>query len=30
VPPIGDDEYDTLYVLSVPSFGRASVLRMEY
>ena len=30
VPPIADDEYDTLYVLSVPSFGRASVLRMEY
>jgi phosphohistidine phosphatase SixA len=30
VPPIADDEYDTLYVLSVPSFGHASVLRMEY
>jgi broad specificity phosphatase PhoE len=30
VPPIGDDEYDTLYVLSIPSFGNASVLRMEY
>jgi hypothetical protein len=30
VPPIGDDEYDTLYVLSIPSFGHASVLRMEY
>ena len=30
VPPISDDEYDTLYVLSVPSFGHASVLRMEY
>jgi broad specificity phosphatase PhoE len=30
VPPIGDDEYDTLYVLSIPSFGHATVLRMEY
>lgn len=30
VPPIGDDEYDTLYVLSIPSFGNASLLRMEY
>ena len=30
VPPIGDDEYDTLYVLSIPSFGHASVLRMAY
>jgi len=30
VPPIADDEYDTLYVLSIPSFGHASVLRMEY
>jgi len=30
VPAIGDDEYDTLYVLSIPSFGHASVLRMEY
>jgi broad specificity phosphatase PhoE len=30
VPAIADDEYDTLYVLSIPSFGHASVLRMEY
>jgi phosphohistidine phosphatase SixA len=30
VPPIGDDEYDTLYVLSIPSFGQSSLLRMEY
>lgn len=30
VAPIGDDEYDTLYVLSIPSFGHASLLRMEY
>ena len=30
VPPIGDDEYDTLYVLSIPSFGHASLLRMAY
>jgi broad specificity phosphatase PhoE len=30
VPPIGDDEYDTIYVLSIPSFGHSSLLRMEY
>lgn len=30
VPSIADDEYDSLYVISVPSFGHASVLRMEY
>jgi broad specificity phosphatase PhoE len=30
VPPIADDEYDTLYVLSIPAFGHASVLRMGY
>ena len=30
VPPIADEEYDTLYVLSIPSFGHASLLRMEY
>jgi broad specificity phosphatase PhoE len=30
IPPIGDDEYDTLYVLSVPSLGHASLLRMSY
>lgn len=30
VPPIGDDEFDTLYVVSVPSIGRASVLRLKY
>jgi broad specificity phosphatase PhoE len=30
VPPIGDDEFDTLFVLSIPSFGQASLLRMEY
>jgi 2,3-bisphosphoglycerate-dependent phosphoglycerate mutase len=30
VPLIGDDEFDTLYVVSVPSIGRASVLRLKY
>jgi len=30
VAPIADDEYDTLYVLSIPAFGHSSVLRMEY
>ena len=30
VPPIGDDEFDTMYVVTVPTIGRASVLRMKY
>lgn len=30
VPPIGEEEYDTLYVVTVPSMGRASVLRLKY
>ena len=30
VAPIADDEYDTLYVVSIPSFGHANVLRMQY
>jgi broad specificity phosphatase PhoE len=30
VPPMGEDEYDTLYVVTVPSFGPATVLRMKY
>lgn len=30
VPPIGDEEFDTLYVVSVPSIGHASVLRLKY
>src|SRR5579863_1309959 len=30
VQPPGGDEYDTLYVVSIPTFGRANVLRMEY
>lgn len=30
IPPIADDEYDDLYVVTVPSIGRASVLRMKY
>lgn len=30
VPPIGEDEYDTLYVVTVPTFGPASVLRVKY
>ncbi|HTU68235.1 MAG TPA: phosphoglycerate mutase family protein [Steroidobacteraceae bacterium] len=30
VPPIGENEYDTLYVVTVPSFGPASILRMKY
>lgn len=30
VPPIGEDEYDTMYVVTVPSIGKASVLRIKY
>lgn len=30
VPAIADDEFDTLYVVTVPTIGRASVLRMKY
>lgn len=30
VPPIGEEEYDTLYVVTVPSMGKASVLRLKY
>jgi len=30
VAPIADDEFDLIYVVSVPSLGKASVLRLEY
>ena len=30
VAPIADDEYDNVYVVTVPTFGNASVLRMKY
>ena len=30
VPSIGDEEFDTLYVVTVPTIGKASVLRMKY
>ena len=30
VPPMGDDEFDTLYVVTVPTIGKASVLRLKY
>jgi|SRR5690349_5262847 broad specificity phosphatase PhoE len=30
VPPIGEEEFDTLYVVTVPTIGRPSVLRMKY
>ena len=30
VPAIPEDEYDDLYVVTVPSFGRSSVLRLKY
>jgi broad specificity phosphatase PhoE len=30
IAPVTEDEHDTLYVVSVPSFGRANVLRLKY
>ena len=30
VPPIGEEEFDTMYVITVPTIGKASVLRMKY
>ena len=30
VPEIPDEEYDNVYVVTVPSFGRSSVLRLKY
>jgi broad specificity phosphatase PhoE len=30
VADIPDDQYDNLYVVTVPSFGRSSVLRLKY
>lgn len=30
VPAIGEDEYDNIYVVTVPTFGKASVLRLKY
>jgi len=30
VPPIAEEEFDTLYVVTVPTIGKVSVLRMKY
>ena len=30
VPPIGEEEFDTVYVVTVPTIGRVSVLRLKY
>jgi broad specificity phosphatase PhoE len=30
VEPLAPDEYDTLYVVSIPTLGHSSVLRLEY
>jgi 2,3-bisphosphoglycerate-dependent phosphoglycerate mutase len=30
VPRIGDEEFDTMYVITVPTIGKASVLRLKY
>jgi broad specificity phosphatase PhoE len=30
LPPIADDEYGTLYIVTVPRIGRANLLKMSY
>jgi len=30
IAPIGDDEYDNIYIVTVPTFGKVSVLRLKY
>ncbi|HEV7609609.1 MAG TPA: phosphoglycerate mutase family protein [Steroidobacteraceae bacterium] len=30
VPPMGEEEYDTMYVVTVPTIGKVSVLRLKY
>lgn len=30
VPAMGEDEYDTMYIVTVPTIGKASVLRLKY
>jgi 2,3-bisphosphoglycerate-dependent phosphoglycerate mutase len=30
VPAIGEEEFDTMYVVTVPTIGRASVLRLKF
>jgi len=30
IPPIRDDEYGTMYIVTVPRIGRSSVLRLTY
>lgn len=30
VPPMGDEQFDTLYIVTVPTIGRASVLQIRY
>lgn len=30
VPPIGDEEYDNIYVISIPWFGKTKTIRLRY
>jgi broad specificity phosphatase PhoE len=30
VPPIADEEFDSIYIVSVPTLGKASLVRLEY
>lgn len=30
VPPIADDEYDNLYIISIPWFGKTKTIRLRY
>ena len=30
VPPIADDEYDNIYIVSIPWFGKTKTIRLRY
>jgi len=30
VPPIADDEYDNIYLVSIPWFGKTKTIRLRY
>src|SRR5262245_40677090 len=30
VAPVGDDEYDDVYIVTVPTLGKANILRLKY
>ena len=30
VPPIAEDEYDNIYIVSIPWFGKTKTIRLRY